>query len=150
MRWSRSVRVRTAARRGAGLALIVLGFGFVLVLGWSGASPREVVPPEGGGQAWQVNTAGGVANERLDRSGEDPGEAAAGREPGVGRRGATADLTASEAKPAQQAAPKPINPIDELVDGPGFSRFIGFTAISVGVAVVVLVFFWSHRRNPYA
>lgn len=153
MRWSRSARVRTVARRGAGVALAVLGLGFVLVLGWSGTGPREVVPPEGGGPAWQVSTVAGTGNERLTGTGterltgtaEDPGQHSRS-----GRRGAAAELSASEVHEAAPVAAKPVNPLNELVDGPAFSRFLGFTAISVGFAVVVLVFFWSHRRNPYA
>jgi hypothetical protein len=43
---------------------------------------------------------------------------------------------------------KAFNPLANLVDGTGFVRFLGFTAISLGFAVVILVFFWSHRRDP--
>jgi hypothetical protein len=126
------------ARRGAGMALLVLALGFFLFLDWAGTEPRDVIPPEGGGHAWQVTTARDVmAGERTQVS--------PATEPAV-RRGAT-DVSAAEARPIPKAV-APINPLTSLVDGSGIVRFLGFTAISLGFAVVVLVFFWSHRRDP--
>lgn len=143
MRWTRDARIRTVARRGTGMALLVLVLGFFLVLDWAGTEPREVITPEGGGHAWQVSSSAGGRSEILIG---DRGPAAPDSRPAV-RRGATTESTSAQTDQRAKAAQQ-INPLATLVDGTGFVRFLGFTAISLGFAVVVLVFFWSHRRDP--
>jgi hypothetical protein len=154
MRWSRDARFRAVARRRTGIAFLVLALGTLLFLNWMGTAPQPVLGPEGGGHAREVDAVSDGRNWDVARNGRssatdatepsDGAGSAQGGQPTAG--GAPAPGSAREAIPTDQLA-KETNPLNLLVDGTGFVRFLGFTAISLGFAVVVLVFFWSHRRD---
>ncbi|MDQ1656842.1 MAG: hypothetical protein QOD41_1925 [Cryptosporangiaceae bacterium] len=138
MRWTGRGQIPGVARRRAWLGLLVFVIGTFLFLDWAAASPESALTPEAGGPVPGVS----VVTQLDDRTprvvNEAAGQAASAHH--SGREWGHVTTTASELDTQT-------NPLDVLVDGPAVIRFLGFTAISHGFAVVVLVFFWSYRSN---
>jgi hypothetical protein len=137
MRRTADSQFRTVARRRAGIGLLVLVLGTLLALDWAGTTPESALTPEAGGPVPGVS-----AVTRAENSGGTINEAA-GQAGTAGHTGREWGHVPAQAGDLEQET----NPLDLLVDGPGFIRFLGFTVISLGFAVVVLVFFWSYRSN---
>ena len=108
-------------------------------LDWAAASPESALTPEAGGPVPGVSVVTQL-DDRTPRVVNEAAGQAASAAHHTGREWGHVATTASELDTQT-------NPLDLLVDGPGFIRFLGFTAISLGFAVVVLVFFWSYRSN---
>jgi hypothetical protein len=138
MRWTGETQLRGVARRRAWLVLLILVFGVFLAFDWAATTPESALTPEAGGPVPGVSAVTQASNRRdgmvNEASGQSAGQRHSGREWGH---------VTTKTKDLQTET----NPLDLLVDGPGFVRFLGFTAISLGFAVVVLVFFWSYRSN---